>query len=150
MQEIKLNNCEQQKRWEWEHIQAKLFKVSIKGLALSQYQQSGAFFINEIKNIIISFSAAYSVINGEMTLGMMMAVQYIIGQLNGPINQFIGFIQSLQDAKISLERLGEIHNREDEEKDSSGKVTIFRRTQSAYRTCIVSIQCVVGGSVAGH
>ncbi|MDR0605538.1 MAG: ATP-binding cassette domain-containing protein, partial [Bacteroidales bacterium] len=132
MQEIKLNNCEQQKRWEWEHIQAKLFKVSIKGLALSQYQQSGAFFINEIKNIIISFSAAYSVINGEMTLGMMMAVQYIIGQLNAPIHQFIGFIQSLQDAKISLERLGEIHNREDEEKDSSGKITIFPEERSLH------------------
>jgi ATP-binding cassette subfamily B protein len=132
MQEIKLNNCEQQKRWEWEHIQAKLFKVSIKGLALSQYQQTGAFFINEIKNIIISFSAAYSVINGEMTLGMMMAVQYIIGQLNAPIHQFIGFIQSLQDAKISLERLGEIHNREDEEKDVEGKITILPQERSLH------------------
>ncbi|MDR3046830.1 MAG: peptidase domain-containing ABC transporter, partial [Bacteroidales bacterium] len=115
MQEIKLNNCEKQKRWEWENIQAKLFKVSIKGLALAQYQQSGAFFINETKNILISFFAAYSVIQGEMTLGMMMAVQYIIGQLNSPINQVIGFIQSAQDAKISLERLGEIHNKADED-----------------------------------
>ena len=115
MQEIKLNNCERQKRWEWESIQAKLFRVSIKGLALSQYQQSGAFFINETKNILISFVSAASVINGDMTLGMMTAVQYIIGQLNSPINQMIGFIQSAQDAKISLERLAEIHNREDEE-----------------------------------
>jgi ATP-binding cassette subfamily B protein len=115
MQEIKLNNCEKQKRWEWENIQAKLFKISIKGLALSQYQQSGAFFINETKNILISFFAAYSVITGDITLGMMMAVQYIIGQLNSPINQVISFIQSAQDAKISLERLGEIHNRPDEE-----------------------------------
>jgi ATP-binding cassette subfamily B protein len=123
MQEIKLNNCEKQKRWEWENIQAKLFKVSIKGLALSQYQQSGAFFINETKNIIISFFAAYSVIKGDMTLGMMMAVQYIIGQLNGPINQVIGFIQSAQDAKISLERLGEIHNREDEEGGGVTQIT---------------------------
>jgi ATP-binding cassette, subfamily B, bacterial len=106
MQEIKLNNCEKQKRWEWENIQAKLFKVSIKGLALSQYQQTGAFFINETKNILISFISAYSVIKGDMTLGMMMAVQYIIGQLNSPLNQMIGFIQSAQDAKISLERSG--------------------------------------------
>ena len=115
MQEIKLNNCEKQKRWEWENIQAKLFRVSIKGLSLSQYQQSGAFFINETKNILISFVSAAAVIKGDMTLGMMTAVQYIIGQLNSPINQMIGFIQSAQDAKISLERLGEIHNREDEE-----------------------------------
>jgi ATP-binding cassette subfamily B protein len=115
MQEIKLNNCERQKRWEWERIQARLFKISIKGLALSQYQQSGAFFINETKNIVISFFAAQAVITGNMTLGMMMAVQYIIGQLNAPISQFIGFIQSAQDAKISMERLGEIHNRDDEE-----------------------------------
>jgi ATP-binding cassette subfamily B protein len=117
MQEIKLNNCEKQKRWEWENIQVKLFNVSIKGLALSQYQQAGAFFIDQTKNIIISFFAAQAVINGSMTLGMMMAVQYIIGQLNAPIGQLIGFVQSAQDAKISLERLGEIHNREDEEPD---------------------------------
>lgn len=122
MQEIKLNNCEQQKRWEWENIQAKLFKVSIKGLALSQYQQSGAFFINETKNILISFVSAAAVIRGDMTLGMMTAVQYIIGQLNSPINQMIGFIQSAQDAKISLERLGEIHNREDEETDEAERI----------------------------
>jgi ATP-binding cassette subfamily B protein len=120
MQEIKLNNCEKQKRWDWENIQAKLFKVSIKGLALSQYQQSGAFFINETKNILISFFSAYAVIKGEMTLGMMMAVQYIIGQLNSPINQVIGFIQSAQDAKISLERLGEIHNKPDEDENIDG------------------------------
>ncbi len=121
MQEIKLNNCEQQKRWEWERIQAKLFHISVKGLVLSQYQQSGAFFINETKNIVISFFAAQAVITGNMTLGMMMAVQYIIGQLNAPITQFISFIQSAQDAKISLERLGEIHNREDEETEDAGK-----------------------------
>lgn len=122
MQEIKLNNCEKHKRWEWENIQAKLFRVSIKGLALSQYQQSGAFFINETKNILISFFAAAAVINGDMTLGMMTAVQYIIGQLNSPINQMIGFIQSAQDAKISLERLGEIHNRKDEEEDEFDRI----------------------------
>jgi len=121
MQEIKLNNCEKQKRWDWENIQAKLFKISIKGLALSQYQQTGAFFINETKNILISFFSAYAVIKGDMTLGMMMAVQYIMGQLNSPISQFISFIQSAQDAKISLERLGEIHNREDEEDPKASK-----------------------------
>lgn len=125
MQEIKLNNCERQKRWEWENIQARLFKVSVKGLALSQYQQAGAFFINESKNIVISFFAASAVITGDMTLGMMMAVQYIIGQLNSPISQLIGFIQSAQDAKISLERLGEIHNKEDEEKADDARITIF-------------------------
>jgi ATP-binding cassette subfamily B protein len=118
MQEIKLNNCEKQKRWEWENIQVKLFNVSIKGLALSQYQQAGAFFIDQTKNIIISFFAAQAVITGNMTLGMMMAVQYIIGQLNAPIGQLIGFVQSAQDAKISLERLGEIHNREEEDAES--------------------------------
>lgn len=119
MQEIKLNNCEKQKRWEWENIQAKLFKVSIKGLSLSQWQQSGAFFINETKNILISYLAARAVIQGDMTLGMMMAVQTIVGQLNSPIGQIIGFIQSAQDAKISLERLGEIHNKPDETQDDN-------------------------------
>ena len=121
MQEIKLNNSEKQKRWEWENIQASLFKVSIKGLTLSQYQSTGAFFINETKNILISFFSAQAVINGDMTLGMMMAVSYIMGHLNSPINQMIGFIQSAQDAKISMERLGEIHNRDDEEKPSDNK-----------------------------
>jgi len=132
MQEIKLNNCEKQKRWEWENIQAKLFKISIKGLALSQYQQTGAFFINETKNILISFIAAYSVIKGDITLGMMMAVQYIIGQLNSPINQMIAFIQSAQDAKISLERLGEIHNKEDEEMDAGDKITFLSKDKNIY------------------
>lgn len=122
MQEIKLNNCEKQKRWEWERIQARLFKVSVKSLALNQYQQAGSVFINELKNIVISFIAAAAVIHGEMTLGMMMAVQYIIGQLNSPISQLIGFMQSAQDAKISLERLGEIHDKEDEEKPDDNKL----------------------------
>ena len=125
MQEIKLNNSERQKRWEWENIQAKLFKVSIKGLSLSQWQQSGAFFINETKNILISYLSARAVIQGDMTLGMMMAVQTIVGQLNSPISQIIGFIQSAQDAKISLERLGEIHNKQDESQDGSGKIDIL-------------------------
>lgn len=125
MQEIKMNCCERQKRWEWENIQAKLFKVSIKSLALSQSQQAGAFFINETKNIIISFFAARAVISGDMTLGMMLSVQYIIGQLNSPISSIIGFVQSAQDAKISMERLGEIHNRDDEEDVNESRLTIF-------------------------
>jgi ATP-binding cassette subfamily B protein len=119
MQEIKLNGCEQQKRWEWEGIQARLFRVGVKGLALSQYQQSGAVLINEFKNIAITILAAKSVVDGHMTLGMMMAVQYIIGQLNSPIDQLIGFFNATQDAKISLERLGEVHLRDDEE-DAEG------------------------------
>ncbi len=130
MQEIKLNNCENQKRWEWENIQTRLFKTSIKGLKLSQYQQTGAFFINETKNILISFFSAKAVITGDMTLGMMMAVSYIMGHLNSPINQMIGFIQSAQDAKISMERLGEIHNREDEEKIEDKKITIMPKDKN--------------------
>jgi ATP-binding cassette, subfamily B, bacterial len=115
MQEIKLNNSEQQKRWEWERIQAKLFRFNIKSLALGQYQQAGAFFINEGKNIFITFLAAKFVIEGQLTLGTMLAIQYIIGQLNAPVEQFVHFLQSYQDAAISLERLNEIHSQEDEE-----------------------------------
>ena len=122
MQEIKLNSCEKQKRWEWERIQIKLFKVSLKSMILSQNQQLGATLINQAKDIFISFFSARAVIQGEMTLGMMMAVQYIIGQLNAPVQQFIGFTQAAQDARISLERLGEIHNKEDEEKPEDDKI----------------------------
>ena len=125
MQEIKLNNCEKQKRWEWENIQAKLFKVNVKSLSLSQYQQSGSVFINETKNILITFMAATAVINGNMTLGMMMAVSYIIGQLNSPITQLVNFMHATQDAKISLERLGEIHQKKDEEAPDEEKITIL-------------------------
>ncbi|MGH7450957.1 MAG: peptidase domain-containing ABC transporter, partial [bacterium] len=132
MPEIKLNNCERQKRWEWEHIQAKLFKLNVKGLVLSQYQQAGTFFINELKNILITFLVAKAVVDGDMTLGMMMAVQYILGQLNAPIGQLISFIQVAQDAKISLERLGEIHEREDEEKPDDNPITVFPKDRSLY------------------
>jgi ATP-binding cassette subfamily B protein len=125
MQEIKLNNCEKQKRWEWERIQARLFKVNIKSLSLSQYQQVGSVFINQTKNIFISFFAAKAVVEGDMTLGMMLAVQYIIGQLNAPIEQLIGFLHSTQDAKISLERLGEIHLKKDEERPDEHKLSIL-------------------------
>jgi ATP-binding cassette subfamily B protein len=125
MKEIKHNNCEKQKRWVWERIQVKLFKISIKGLALNQYQQAGSVFFNEGKNILISIIAATLVIKGEMTLGMMMAVQYITGQLNSPIAQMITFLHSMQDAKISLERLGEIHEKENEEDADQPKITML-------------------------
>lgn len=115
MQEIKLNNCETQMRWKWEKIQVKLFKIGIKGLALQQYQQLGAVFFNQTTNILISFIAARAVVQGDITLGMMMSVTYIVGQLSSPIEQLIDFSRSLQDAKISLERLSEIHQKEDEE-----------------------------------
>lgn len=116
MQEIKLHNAERQKRWSWENIQAKLFKVNMKNLALEQRQAVGANFINELKNILITVLAAKLVLDGQITLGMMLAISYILGQLNGPLHQFIDFIFSVQDAKIALERLGEIHLQEDEEK----------------------------------
>ncbi|MDH6399743.1 peptidase domain-containing ABC transporter, partial [Dysgonomonas sp. PF1-23] len=122
MQEIKLNNCEKQQRWRWERIQVKLFKIRIKGLALGQYQQIGSVFFSQTTSLFISFIAARSVIEGDMTLGMMMAVSYIIGQLSGPIGQVIGFVQAAQDAKISLERLNEIHNKEDEEQSIDSKI----------------------------
>lgn len=122
MQEIKLNNCEKQKRWQWERIQVKLFKISVKGLALGQVQQVGSIFFNQTTNIIISFIAAKSVVEGQMTLGMMMSLTYIIGQLSGPISSFIGFAQQLQDAKISLERLNEVHCQKDEEQDILSKL----------------------------
>lgn len=115
MQEIKLHNAERQKRWGWEHIQVSLFKVQIGSLRLEQLQSNGASFINELKNIIISFYTAKLVVDGQLTLGMMLSVSYIIGQLNAPISQFLSFIFSLQDARISLERLVEIHEKEEEE-----------------------------------
>ncbi len=122
MQEIKLNNSEKQQRWKWESIQVNLFKISIKGTALGQYQQTGSMFFGQITSLFISYLSAKAVINGDITLGMMMSISYILGQLSGPIGQVIGFAQSLQDAKISLERLNEIHNKEDEEQTVSNKI----------------------------
>lgn len=116
MQEIKLNNAEREKRWEWERIQANLFQLNIASTRLQQWQEGGSLFINELKNIFITFVAATAVISGSMTLGMMLAVQYIIGQLNVPINEFVNFIRELQDARISLDRIGEIRLLENEEK----------------------------------
>jgi ATP-binding cassette subfamily B protein len=115
MQEIKLNNCEQQKRWGWEHIQARLFKYKTQNLSLNQFQQGGSMFINQAKNILITFLSVKGVIDGQITLGGMMAIQYIVGQVSSPIEQMLGFVQSYQDAKISLERLNEIHQLDDEE-----------------------------------
>jgi ATP-binding cassette subfamily B protein len=114
MQEIKLHNAEKQKRWGWEYVQARLFKVSMKGLVLEQTQNIGSNFINELKNIIIIFLSAKLVIDGQITLGMMLAISSIVGSLNGPILQLINFIREVQDAKISLARLSEIHDKEDE------------------------------------
>ena len=129
MQEIKLNACEKQKRWEWERIQAKLFKLRIKGLALSQYQDSGAVFINQTKNIIITALVAKFVIDGQMTLGMMLSVQYILGQLNSPIDQLINFYRESQDARLSIERLSEVHEKEDEEDDSNNYIQEIPKQQ---------------------
>lgn len=124
MQEIKMHNAEKQKRWKWEFVQARLFRVSVQSLRLEQMQSVGSSAINEGKNIFITISSALLVIDGSITLGMMLAIQYIIGQLNGPITQLVDFIRSVQDAKISLERLGEIHDREDEE--NKGKRLLSR------------------------
>lgn len=115
MQEIKLQDCEQRRRWEWEDVQADLFGVQMKNLRLQQTQEAGSIFINEVKNIVITVVAAAAVIQGSMTLGMMLAVQYIIGQLNSPIEQLMKFLYSLQDVKISLERINEIHEMKNEE-----------------------------------
>ena len=115
MQEIKLQDCEQRRRWEWEDVQADLFHIQMKSLKLQQTQEAGSIFINELKNIIITVVSATAVINGSLTLGMMLAVQYIIGQLNNPIEQLMHFIYSIQDVKISLERINEIHKKDNEE-----------------------------------
>ena len=125
MQEIKLNNCEKQKRWQWERIQVKLFKISIKGLVVGQLQQVGTIFFSQTTNIVVTFIAAKAVIDGQMTLGMMMALTYIIGQLSAPVEQFIGFARAFQDAQISLERLNEIHGKEDEEETIENKLSIL-------------------------
>ena len=125
MQDIKLNNCEKQKRWEWERIQVRLFNVSVKGLTIGQIQQSGSAFFTQATNIIISFIAARAVVEGNMTLGMMMSLTYIIGQVSAPIGDFIGFAHALQDARISMERLNDIHAQEDEEYDICNKLSLL-------------------------
>lgn len=126
MQEIKLNNAEKQKRWNWEFVQIKLFKIGLKSLTLEQTQSVGSSFINQLKDILISFMAASLVIKGDITLGMMLSIQYIIGQLSSPLNQMVGFIQQVQNAKISLERLAEIHDKEDEESNDKMFINSFK------------------------
>jgi ATP-binding cassette subfamily B protein len=123
MQEIKLHNAERKKRWQWEYLQVKLFKINIKSLTLKQAQAGGANIINEIKNIVIAFLAARLVIDGSISLGVMLSVTYIIGQLNGPLLQLVEFMQSLQDARLSLNRINEIHNKKDEETGYDQKIT---------------------------
>lgn len=134
MQDIKLLGCERQKRWEWENIQASLFRINLRSLNLGQWQQVGAVLINEVKNILITVMSATAVLNGDITLGIMLSIQYIIGQMQGPVEQFVYFMQQSQDATLSLERLGEIHGKENEESDSmetvnqvSGKDSISLR-----------------------
>ena len=119
MQEIKLQDCEQRRRWEWEDTQADLFDVQMKSLKLQQTQEAGSIFINELKNILITVFAATAVINQSITLGTMLAIQYIVGQLNSPVEQLMRFIYSLQDVKISLERINEIHLSKNEESQDS-------------------------------
>lgn len=127
MQEVKLHNAEKQKRWAWERNQARLFRTGIASLTIEQWQQTGARFINETKNILITFIVVLGVLKGNMSLGMLVAIQYIIAQLNTPLNQFVVFIGTLQEAKISLERMNEIHTKEDEEKIEE-KITILPET----------------------
>ena len=122
MQEIKLQDCEQRRRWEWEDVQAELFHVRMKSLKLQQTQEAGSILINEVKNILITVLAATAVIHQDMTLGMMLAVQYIIGQLNSPVEQLMAFLYAVQDTKISLERINEIHTSGNEE-DSNRAIT---------------------------
>ncbi|HAP95309.1 peptidase domain-containing ABC transporter, partial [Epilithonimonas hominis] len=123
MQEIRMHNAEKKKRWDWEFLQVKLFKIQMKSLSLEQWQSVGGNFINQIKDILVSFLSAKLVLEGNLTLGMMLSVQYIIGQLNSPLLQLVDFIKQNQDAKISMERLGEIHDKEDEESTDEQYVT---------------------------
>ena len=121
MQEIKLQGCELRRRWEWEDIQADLFITQMKSLKLQQAQEAGGIFINELKNIVLTVLSAAAVINGELTLGMMLSVQFIIGQLNGPVEQLMALIYSLQDVKISLERINEVHEKPNEDTAANTK-----------------------------
>ena len=132
MQEIKLSQSELSKRWDWENHQAALFGLKVKGLGLIQYQSAGGTLINEVMNILITIVAATAALRGDMTLGMMLAVQFIIGQLNVPVNQIIGFFRMSQDAKMSLDRLAEVHNMEDEEPDSESRIRKLPENKSIH------------------
>lgn len=140
MQEIKLHNAERQKRWQWENIQVRLFKINIKGLSLEQTQNAGSGLINELKNIFITFLSAKLVIDNSISLGTMLSISYIIGQLNSPIMQLVGFTQNLQDARLSLERLSEIHNKADEEPVGQQDPNIEIEKESPIRLNNVSFQ----------
>ena len=132
MQEIKLTQSELSMRWDWENLQAKLFGLRVKGLGIIQYQSAGGTFINEVTNILITITSATAVLQGNMTLGMMLAVQFIIGQLNVPISQIIGFFRMSQDAKMSIDRLAEIHNMEPEESTQEMKVRKLPEKKDIY------------------
>jgi ATP-binding cassette subfamily B protein len=132
MQEIKLTQSELRMRWDWENLQASLFSLKVRGLSLVQYQSAGATLINEITNVLITIVAATAVLKGNMTLGMMLAVQFIIGQLNVPVSQIIGFFRMSQDAKMSLDRLAEVHNLEEEEPDPEVKVRKLPEKKDIY------------------
>lgn len=118
----KINGCERRMRWGWESIQTRLFRINVKGLSLGQMQELGCTLIDQTKNMFVSFVAAKSVVDGNMTLGMMMALQYIIGQMNAPVSRIISFAQTAQEASISLDRLGEIQKMKDEDGDKSGRL----------------------------
>ena len=132
MQEIKLNNCEKQKRWEWERIQAALFKINVKSLSIDHYQMAGAILINEIRNLTITMMTALAVLNDGMSLGALVAIQFIIGQLSSPIESIIEFFHSTQDAKISLERLNEIHQKDDEEPEEASRINSVPQNRNIY------------------
>lgn len=132
MQEIKLNNMEQSQRWKWESIQVSLFKINIKSLSLKQVQQLGSLLFSQVTCLLISFLSARAVIEGRMTLGMMMSVSYIIGQLSGPVSQFIELMQSFQDARLSLERLNEINCQKEEGIDDGKKLERLPEDHSLY------------------
>lgn len=171
MQEIKLQDCEQRRRWEWEDVQNELFMVQMKNLKLQQTQEAGSIFINETKNIIITVLSATAVINGNITLGMMLAIQYIIGQLNSPVDQLMNFLYSIQEVKIGLERINEIHMSQEEEdscrtttslKDSKHSITlndiVFKYDQHAIKNTINNVSfhipegkvtAIVGASGSG-
>ena len=132
VREIKVNNSQRKNRWKWEQVQISLFKTSMSSLKLAQYQSIGSNFINELKNIFITFLSASAVVNGDITLGMMLSIQYIVGQLNLPLSNFIGFIQLWQDAKISLERLWQVHSKEDEDATELNKVKELPENKSIF------------------
>lgn len=132
VREIKVNNSQRKNRWKWEQVQISLFKTSMSGLKLAQYQSIGSNFISELKNIIITFLSATAVVNGEITLGMMLSIQYIVGQLNSPLGSFIGFVQLWQDAKISLERLWQVHSINDEDEVKEDKVKELAKNKTIH------------------